>query len=213
MRPRPRRGTGPRRIVAAMPPSSAHTGRPPSAPLWRNAMLFQLGWWACVLGAAHGRPLWGTATAAAIVAVHLWQAPQRWPEARLAGQALLLGLAFESLMAAQGWLSYPHGHWLPGLAPHWLVALWPLLATTLNSSMRWLQPRPWLASALGAVLSPLSYAAGVRLGAASFNDPTRAMAALAIGWALLMPLLVGLARRSQCSALRPNAPSAADVQA
>ena len=63
-----------------------------------------------------------------------------------------------------------------------MVALWGLLATSLNVTMRWLK-------------RPMSYWAGVRLGAARFIDAGAALTTLAISWALLMPAMVWLATR------------------
>jgi hypothetical protein len=76
-----------------------------------------------------------------------------------------------------------------------MSALWALLGTTLNVSMGWLKRRALLAALMGAVAGPLSYVAGVRLGAAHFVDADRALLLLAIGWALAMPALMALAER------------------
>ncbi len=160
-----------------------------------NFVLFQAAWFACVLGAAHGHAAWGSAAALAVVAWHLAVARRWQPEARLIGAAVGIGLVLETLLVQAGWVRHVDGVWLAGLPPHWIVALWALFATTLNVSLRWLQGRPWLAAALGAVAAPLSYAGGVRLGAAQFADPGAALAALAVGWALAMPLLVRLSER------------------
>ena len=78
---------------------------------------------------------------------------------------------------------------------YWLVILWALFATTLNSSLRVLQSRPWIAAALGAAGGPLAYYAGASLGALQFLEPAAMLAALALGWALATPLLLSLARR------------------
>ncbi|MEZ5451079.1 MAG: DUF2878 family protein, partial [Thiolinea sp.] len=78
----------------------------------------------------------------------------------------------------------------------WMLLLWPLFATTLNVSLRWLRDLPLFWSALGsALLAPLSYSAGQQLGAIQFSQPSVALAAIALGWTVLMPLLVWLARR------------------
>ena len=50
-------------------------------------------------------------------------------------------------------------------------------------------------AALGAVGGPLAYLAGEKLGAITFNQPLFAIAALAVIWAVAMPLLVVLATR------------------
>lgn len=181
-----------------MPPASE--GRPARSEPTRawivaNVVLMQAGWFACVLGAAHGRPWLGTLVAAGVVAWHLWRAPRGWREARLVGAALGLGMGFDALMLAAGVVVYPNGQWAAWFPPHWMLALWALFATALNVSMRWMRRRAWQLAVLGAVAGPMAYLAGVRLGAASFVDPTLALALLAAGWAGAMPALVALAER------------------
>ena len=73
--------------------------------------------------------------------------------------------------------------------------MWMLFATTLNVSMQWLRARPLLAALMGFVAGPLSYVAGEKLGGMTFVNETAALAALAIGWAVMMPLLMRLATR------------------
>jgi hypothetical protein len=64
-----------------------------------------------------------------------------------------------------------------------------------DKALDWLKNR-WLASVvLGAAAGPLSYWAGARLGALELIDPVPALLALAIGWALMTPLLLAIARR------------------
>ena len=108
---------------------------------------------------------------------------------------MLIGSVWDSLLVALGWISYPSGTLLSGTAPHRIVALWALFATSLNVSMRWLQSRFALAALLGAVCGPLSYWAALRLGAVEFVHPARAMAALSLGWPLITPALMLLAQR------------------
>jgi len=84
---------------------------------------------------------------------------------------------------------------MSGLAPGWILALWALFATTLNASLRWLKGRPVLAVSLGAVVGPLSYVAGVKLGAVALVEPASGYAALVVEWAVAMPVLMALADR------------------
>ena len=158
-------------------------------------MLFQLAWLACIRAAALGWPLTGALCVAAVAAWHLRVAARPRPEALLIGLSMALGTVVDSALLAGELIRYTSGQWLPGLPPLWMVSLWGLLATTLNVSMGWLRGRPLLAAALGAVAGPLSYAAGVRLGAAQFTDQTAALLALALAWAVAMPLMMGLAQR------------------
>ena len=153
-----------------------------------NIVLFQLGWFACVLGAANGYAREGAIVAALIVALHIARAPRPKREAMLAMAAALLGLVFESALVWAGWVRVDDGI-------YWLVALWALFATTLNESLRMLQTRPWIAALFGAVGGPLAYYAGARMGALDFVQPAAMLAALAVGWAAATPLLLSVARR------------------
>jgi len=160
-----------------------------------NAVLFQLGWFACVLGAARGHPWTGTALAACIVAWHIRRAAWPTDEIRLLALVVLIGAAWDSLLVTLGWIAYPSGTLLSGAAPYWIVALWALFATSLNVSMRWLKQRWWLATFLGAICGPLSYWAALRLGAVEFMQPLRAIVALSLGWSMIMPGLMLLSQR------------------
>jgi len=160
-----------------------------------NVVAFKIGWLACVLGGAHGAPLLGTAIAVVIVAAHVANAARPSREFILVLIAGAIGAAWDSALAASGLLSYASGTLFAGTAPYWIVAMWLLFATLLNKSLRWLHGRLWLAGIVGAVCGPLAFYAGHRLGAVEFGDFGLAMAALGIGWGLIMPLLTILAQR------------------
>ena len=163
--------------------------------LMLNFVAFQLGWFACVLGAANALPWLGPVVVAAVVSLHLATARRPLPELYLVLAAMLLGLVVDSLLLATGWLNYSVGLWLPGFAPYWIVAMWALFATTLNVSMGWMRGRPVLTVLMGAVGGPLSYLAGEKLGAIELTHPIPALAALALAWTVAMPLLMWLAAR------------------
>ena len=160
-----------------------------------NFMLFQLGWFACVLSGAAGRPWLGAVLAIVIIGWHIWRAPRPEAELKLIGVALVIGAVWDSLLVWQGWLNYPSGMLLPYAAPYWIVIMWALFATTLNVSLRWLKGRWLYALAFGALGGPLAYFAGQRLGAVEFIDMRNALLALLVGWALFTPLLLALSRR------------------
>ncbi len=107
----------------------------------------------------------------------------------------LVGAVWDSALVAAGWLVYPSGTLIAGTAPYWIVALWIGFATTFNLSLRYFKQRLWLASLLGAVGGPLAFFAGERLGGVVFTDTTIALVALAVGWAVLMPMMMVAARR------------------
>ncbi len=99
------------------------------------------------------------------------------------------------LLAVLGFIGYAPGPLPAPFAPLWVLALWVLLGTTLDVSLRWLRGRWWLAALLGAVTGPLAYLGGARLGALQLLRPTEAICAQAIGFGLLLPALVALSRR------------------
>ena len=160
-----------------------------------NIVAFQLGWLACVLAGANQIPWLGSGIALLVVAWHLSGATSPRKELALILSAGLIGAMWDSLLVYVGWLQYPSGILLQGTAPHWIVAMWLLFATTLNVSLRWLKQRPLLAALFGAFGGPAAYFAGSQLGGVNIVDFNAAMLALAIGWAGLMPLLMSLSMR------------------
>lgn len=160
-----------------------------------NLVLFQLGWLACVLSAAAQRPWIGALTAVAIVAWHIRTAPHPQAEVKLIALALAVGAIWDSLLVWRGWLDYPAGMLVPFAAPYWIVLMWALFATTLNVSLRSLREHPLWGLALGAMGGPAAYWAGSALGGVDILQPTLAIGALALGWAVFTPALLAAARR------------------
>jgi Protein of unknown function (DUF2878) len=179
---------------AARTDAAAAPAVPGTVDVLVNFLAFQAGWFACVLGAARGWPWTGTALAAAAVILHLWRAARPAEELKLVAIAVVIGVAWDSLLINLDLVDFPTGTVVDGFAPQWILALWALFATTLNVSLRWLQDRLLVAVVLGAVAGPLSYWAGARLGALGLLDPVPALVALAIGWAVMTPLLLEMAR-------------------
>ncbi len=160
-----------------------------------NIVAFQIGWFACVLGAANALPLLGPAVVAGAVALHLARSSRPAQEFALVLFAGVLGAVWDSALVTIGWLSYPSGNLVSGFAPYWIVAMWMLFATTLNVSLRWLQNRVALAVIVGAVSGPLTFYAGAKLGGVTFLDLRSGLIALGIGWAVILPLLSEIGAR------------------
>lgn len=160
-----------------------------------NVLGFKVGWLSSVIGGAREMPWLGPAVLVVVLALHLRQAKRPDLELGLVVACGIIGVWFDSMLAASGWVSYPSGQIDPHLAPYWIVAMWMLFATTLNRSMSWLKGRLVLAAVMGAIAGPLSYLAGSRLGGIEFEAPLAATIALSVGWAVIMPVVVSLADR------------------
>jgi hypothetical protein len=160
-----------------------------------NLVSFKAGWAAVILAAAASMPELGLLAVAVVVAAHLARTPDARLESVLLLGAAAIGLVWESMLVGAGLLAYGSGQLLPGLAPYWIVAMWVLFATTLNVGMRWMRRSTLIAAAAGGIGGPLAFMAGERAGAVDFADPTVALAVIAIGWAVLLPMLVKLAER------------------
>ena len=148
-----------------------------------NAGLFQLGWFACVLG---GNSLWLLLAGGALLAHLLWIS-RSLAQVRLIAVVCVLGSTVDSLLLNAGVFAFKQAG---VLIPFWLVLLWALLAITLNHCLAWTAKPLWRAILLGAIGGPLSYYAGQRLGSVQFPLglwPT--LLGLSLLWAGLFPLL------------------------
>ncbi|MGN7442393.1 DUF2878 domain-containing protein [Pseudomonas lactis] len=154
-----------------------------------NAVLFQCGWFACVLG---GDSRWLLIGIAALGAHLLWISS--WArEGRVILAVTALGTLVDTALRGLGVFEFN----TPGpLIPLWLILLWALLSTTLRHCLAWSAQPWWLASLLGAVGGPLSYYAGSQLAGVSFGYGTLpTLIGLALLWAMLFPLLHRIAQR------------------
>ena len=167
-----------------------------SKPIVINFLLFQVGWFACVLGGAYAQPLLGSLIVMAVIAYHLYQAEKVKQEINLLILALVIGFVFESLMTNMGLAKYSIGQFHPAIAPYWMIMMWPLFATTLNVSMRWLKGLPlFLVAIIGGSLAPLAYLAGNKLGAVEYDNTFISLSVIALAWAVLFPGLVTASSR------------------
>ena len=162
----------------------------------QNFILFQAGWFACVIGGASSNYYWiGVVIVTAIVIVHLVRANNMRNEAMLILITMIVGSAWDSVLMMAGIFTFSHGVVFAGLIPFWMIAMWALFATTLNVSMKWMKNKYLMAAVFGAVGGPVAYYAGYRIGAVEYNSTLTALLAVAAGWAVIMPMLMALTTR------------------
>jgi hypothetical protein len=162
-----------------------------------NFALFQISWFACVLGGARNMPWYGVGVALFILILQISISKNRLLDIRLVVSALGLGVIFDAIPLHMGWITFPAmPYWSDALAPLWMLALWAMLASTLNMSLAWLKPKPILSILLGATSGPLAYLGGARLGAMQIHNMQSSMIYLALGWGFAMWFLF---RLSHCS--------------
>ena len=165
-----------------------------------NFALFQLGWFAAVMTASEGYMWLGPLLIGAIVALHLAvlvRPEKRGHELRYILAVGVVGAIADSGLSQLGLTIYPNSEaaWTIPSAPPWIVSLWILFAILPHHSLSWLQGRAWLAATLGAVGGPLSYCAGLGFGVVGLGEqPLWTLGALALEYALAMPLLLRFAR-------------------
>ncbi|MGB7218550.1 MAG: DUF2878 domain-containing protein [Vicinamibacterales bacterium] len=153
----------------------------------------QVGWFACVLGAAAGHPLLGPCVVALLLVAHAATPARGWRLAWLAATAALVGTVLDGILAIAGVLDFPPQAAAGWPAPIWMVALWVNLAPSLDDLAALLGPRAAVAAVVGAIGGPLAYLAGARLGAVALAPSIPiALAVVSVEWALAMPMLFRL---------------------
>jgi hypothetical protein len=96
----------------------------------------------------------------------------------------------DTLLMQLGYLDFQDSWPSSLLSPAWMWALWLLVATTINGSLSWLRGRPVLGAVLGAICGPLSYEAGMRMGAGGWGSGNQIIGFFLVGlvWAIAIPL-------------------------
>ncbi|MFC1688583.1 DUF2878 domain-containing protein [Pseudomonadota bacterium] len=155
----------------------------------KNLAFFKIGWVACVMFAAAGKPGLATLSVAAVALVHLMGVKVPLKEGLLLLAAALMGLGWESFMVWTGLVRYP-GHESAALAPYWIVAMWVLFATTINHGLRWAKRNWWVAALAGLLGGPMAFFGGMNLGAVEFDHTGVALVMIGLGWAMLLPALI-----------------------
>lgn len=137
-----------------------------------NIGLFQLTWFACVVGGA----LWGL-TALCLMLGFSWRSGLLAADAVCAAVAAIVGVCLDTLWIQTGVLDF-YGF---AVAPLWIVMLWIGVGLSVNHGLAYFKARPMLGGALAAVSAPVCYLSGAALGAVSVPNPAL-LAAVSAAW-------------------------------
>ena len=168
------------------------------AKFW-NFVFFQAGWFACVLGAANKQVLWAVLATLAYIAFAIWRDHAPKLALKLLGKVLVYGIVADTIIMHLGYLNFQDDWPSPYLSPLWMWVLWVLVGGTINGSLSWLRGRPVLGFILGAICGPMSYEAGIRMGAGGWGagSQTVGLSWLGLFGVLLFPYFsTGIAPQS-----------------
>lgn len=156
-----------------------------------NLALYQAGWFACVLGGAHGYPWQGAFAGLILLLVHLVLCREPGKEIKTVLVVAVVGTAADSIQSFFGVFVFLSGYWVQWVVPIWISVMWLQFATLLHFALGWLSGRYVLSAFLGAVGGPMAFFTGERLGAAIFpKGQVFSLLVLAVVWAVILPLSV-----------------------
>lgn len=156
-----------------------------------------VGWFACILGAAHHRHWLGVLAVIGLFGLHFVTRGE-WSARRILVimlMSVLFGFCFDSLLILCG--VHTPARWLipSPFATIWLMALWANFGLIVDVPLRWLQQHLAIAAIFGGIFGPAAYLGGQRLGAIQIVEPASfSIAILAVAWAFGLALLMLLAR-------------------
>jgi hypothetical protein len=157
-----------------------------------NLILFQLGWFFCVLGG----DLYALVYLPIALLLHQCLVLTDRGEWWLILAVAIVGSCWDVLMVQVGVMHY--GSDLLFGIPLWLLCLWLLFATTFRYSLFWLRQNLWLTALLAALVGPANYWLGTKITEASIASPVLlSLGIMAIGWALLFPCCLYYAGKSK----------------
>ena len=138
-----------------------------------NFILFQVIWFACVMGAGYGYPLLGPAVAIICIGIQFFISTEIKKSLFILLLIGILGSIGDSVLFYFDVFSFPEHATNPqNIAwtyPIWMTALWLGFASTYNISMKWLQNKYALQVIFGFIGGPASYYAGTKLGAIAID--------------------------------------------
>jgi hypothetical protein len=155
-----------------------------------NYVLFQVGWFSCVLGAANNQPWLACLVVLAIVLGQVYYAPFPKQALKLILLACVLGSFVDQMLLNNHIVEYASNGWSVAIVPVWIIGLWMSFSSTLNVSMRWLRNQKVTAFLFGLIGGPLAYVAAEKLGAIHIPPMLLNYVILGLFWGFAMLALI-----------------------
>ena len=157
-----------------------------------NLISVNIGWLACITGAARGHHWLGLVVVPILFVIHITVIERRKIRKIfiVALATTAIGFLMDTTLIIVGTVE-PNRWVMPApFTTIWDLMIWANFSLTLDVSLRFLQKRPFVAAFLGAICAPGTYYAGDRLGALNFSEPVFS-SLLWVGavWLFAMPCL------------------------
>jgi len=161
-----------------------------------NAMLFNAVWIACVAGSAK-QLIWPAVLSCAVLAAYQLHPKNRHPnDIKLVFLSIVLGLIVDTIWVQFGFMDFTEKRPFSGIAPAWILFLWVGFALTVNHSLKWLTIHPLLPAVTGAIAAPITYFAGIKIGAVEYTASLSSVSiGLALAWGIALTILVEVGKR------------------
>ena len=152
-----------------------------------NFIALQVIWFVAVIGASNNT-IWPACILVILFAIWQLSPKHRHPDDfKFIAFALIIGFVLDSVWQMLGYIRFSAP--FPGadmVAPVWILLLWVAFAMTFNHSLAWLKKRPILSLFFGFIGAPLSYFAGVKLGALTYpNGAIQISIMIGTAWAFV----------------------------
>lgn len=172
-----------------------------SAPVIVNAVLFQIVWFACVVGGGSYGWFWPGVLATLALVLSVRHSDTARHDVLLAIVLTPAGWLMDTLWIQLGVLDF----FGASVAPFWIVLLWLGLALTVHHSLVFFRERPLVGAVAVMLTAPVSYLAGERLGAVIVPHPL-SLGYISLTWGLFFYAVF----RLSCGALPAWSETAAD---
>jgi len=159
-----------------------------------NFVAFQLVWFIAIFSAASNKSFLAIPAVLFFAVVQIFYSRCKLTDLTLVLIGFVIGMTIDSIWLNLHWIDYSDIYF-SSVAPLWIGCLWINFMLTLNHSMSWLNHRLLWLSVLSLIAAPLSYYAGARAGAIILNEPLLALIAVALSWAIWIPVAMHIANR------------------